>query len=56
MDHGTDQYRMNAACKDVSNKDASIKDKTLCTEHKDKVTCTDRNHAKVFGDFEQHRK
>jgi len=51
MDHGTDQHKGKAACKDASNQDAHNKDKALVTEHhKDKVHSTDHQAIKTVDD------
>ena len=56
MDHGTDQHKGNAACKDASNQDAHSKDKALCTEHhKDKVHCTEHQATKTVDGPTKHK-
>jgi len=56
MDHGTDQHKGNAACKDASKQDAHGKDKALYTEqHKEKVNCTDPQAKKTADGPVKHK-
>jgi len=52
MDHGKDQHKGNACCKETP-----VKEKTICTEHKnDKALCADQHQVKPVIVTPQHKK
>jgi len=52
MDHGKDQHKENAHCKETA-----AKEKSICTEHKkDKALCADEHHVKPGIVTPQHKK